>query len=174
MLPCIHYSYLFISKVFATCLYFNVFIYKELGSMLILIVFCNVLIDIEFCSMFVNVEFCNMLFSRTSIEDNPKWFMVDVKYERPLNRFISLAELKKIHQEHAKSGGPLQNMALFTRARLSVQPLTQGEARKTFLSKLTWNIICGILLHFMLGFNGKYVNYRQPFKTVFRVVLNNT
>ncbi|BFZ16199.1 hypothetical protein BsWGS_19238 [Bradybaena similaris] len=69
----------------------------------------------------------NPHYDRTSIEDNPKWFMVDVKYDRPLNRFISLAELKKIHKEHAKSGGPLQNMALFTRARLSVQPLTQEE-----------------------------------------------
>ncbi|CAG5118483.1 unnamed protein product, partial [Candidula unifasciata] len=66
-------------------------------------------------------------FDSSSKEDNPRWFMVDVKYVRPLKRFISLAELKKIHQEHAKNGGPLQNMALFTRARLSVQPLTQEE-----------------------------------------------
>ncbi|XP_005096716.1 thymocyte nuclear protein 1 [Aplysia californica] len=59
--------------------------------------------------------------------DNPKWFMVDVKYVRPLKRFISLAELKKIHQEHARTGGPLSKMAMFTRARLSVQPIANDE-----------------------------------------------
>ena len=53
--------------------------------------------------------------------------MVDVKYTRQLKRFISLVELKKIHQEHVKTGGPLRNMALFTRARLSVQPVSKGN-----------------------------------------------
>lgn len=53
--------------------------------------------------------------------------MVNVKYVRPLKRFISLAELKKIYQEHVKSGGPLKSMALFTRSRLSVQPISEGE-----------------------------------------------
>jgi len=62
-----------------------------------------------------------------SKKDNPRWFMVDVKCIRQLKRFISLAELKKLHLSHAKTGGPLANMALFTRARLSVQPLTKEE-----------------------------------------------
>jgi predicted RNA-binding protein with PUA-like domain len=53
--------------------------------------------------------------------------MVDVKYVRPLKRYISLDELKKIHLEHKASGGPLARLALFTRARLSVQPITQEE-----------------------------------------------
>jgi len=53
--------------------------------------------------------------------------MVDVKYVRPTRRYISLDELKKIHLEHKAKGGPLANLALFTRARLSVQPLTQQE-----------------------------------------------
>lgn len=66
-------------------------------------------------------------YDRTCSKDNPKWFMVDVKYTRPLQRFISLAELKKIHLEHSKNGGPLKNLALFTKARLSVQPLSQEE-----------------------------------------------
>jgi predicted RNA-binding protein with PUA-like domain len=53
--------------------------------------------------------------------------MVDVKYVRPTRRYISLDELKKLHLEHKATGGPLANLALFTRARLSVQPLTQQE-----------------------------------------------
>ena len=53
--------------------------------------------------------------------------MVDVKYVRPLKRYIPLDELKRVHLEHKASGGPLASLALFTRARLSVQPLTQAE-----------------------------------------------
>lgn len=52
---------------------------------------------------------------------------VDVQYQRMMKRFIPLAELKKYHLQHVKQGGTLKNMALFTRARLSVQPLTAGE-----------------------------------------------
>lgn len=63
----------------------------------------------------------------SSSKDNPKWFMVDVKYVRKLKRFISLKELKTIHLEHKTSGGALQKLSLFTRARLSVQPLTEDE-----------------------------------------------
>ena len=59
-------------------------------------------------------------------KDDPRWFMVDVQYERMMKRYISLKELKEIHLEHKASGGPLKNIALFTRARLSVQPLTKG------------------------------------------------
>ncbi|XP_008307713.1 thymocyte nuclear protein 1 isoform X2 [Cynoglossus semilaevis] len=63
----------------------------------------------------------------TSKTDNPKWSMVDVQYLRMLKRFLPLTELKKYHLQHRSSGGPLKNMALFTRARLSVQPLTTDE-----------------------------------------------
>ncbi|XP_072548277.1 thymocyte nuclear protein 1 [Salminus brasiliensis] len=63
----------------------------------------------------------------SSKSENPKWSMVDVKYERMTERFIPLAELKKYHLQHKSKGGPLRNMALFTRARLSVQPLTTEE-----------------------------------------------
>ena len=59
--------------------------------------------------------------------ENPRWFMVDVKYERMMDRFISLHELKKLHQEHKLNNGPLKNIALFTKARLSVQPVTEEE-----------------------------------------------
>lgn len=66
-------------------------------------------------------------FDATSKPDNPKWSMVDVHYQRMMNRYIPLSELKKYHLQHRAKGGPLKDMALFTRARLSVQPLTSEE-----------------------------------------------
>lgn len=69
----------------------------------------------------------NPHYDPSSKEDNPKWFMVDVQFVRKMKRFISLAELKTYHQAHKATGGPLKNMALFTRQRLSVQSLTQEE-----------------------------------------------
>ncbi|XP_034556849.1 thymocyte nuclear protein 1 isoform X1 [Notolabrus celidotus] len=66
-------------------------------------------------------------FDASSKPDNPKWSMVDVHYQRMTKRFIPLSELKKYHQKHSSKGGPLKDMALFTRARLSVQPLTTEE-----------------------------------------------
>ncbi|KAJ7379237.1 Thymocyte nuclear protein 1 [Desmophyllum pertusum] len=60
-------------------------------------------------------------------KDNPKWFMVDVKFVRMMKRFISLQELKTLYQNHKSSGGPLKSIALFTSARLSVQPVTEDE-----------------------------------------------
>lgn len=62
-----------------------------------------------------------------SQKENPRWFMVDVKYERTMKRYIPLSELKKVHVEHKQSDGLLKSIALFTRARLSVQPLTREE-----------------------------------------------
>ncbi|XP_052611362.1 thymocyte nuclear protein 1 isoform X2 [Peromyscus californicus insignis] len=52
---------------------------------------------------------------------------VDVQFVRMMKRFISLDELKTYHQAHKATGGPLKNMTLFTRQRLSVQPLTREE-----------------------------------------------
>ncbi|KAM5131951.1 thymocyte nuclear protein 1 isoform 1-T3 [Mantella aurantiaca] len=69
----------------------------------------------------------NPHYDASSSQDNPKWSMVDVQFVRMLNRYIPLAELKQLHQKHKTSDGPLRNMALFTRARLSVQPLTKEE-----------------------------------------------
>ncbi|XP_054854250.1 thymocyte nuclear protein 1 [Eublepharis macularius] len=66
-------------------------------------------------------------YDSSSSKENPKWWMVDVKFVRMTQRFIPLAELKRHHQAHKTSGGPLKDMALFTRQRLSVQPLTVEE-----------------------------------------------
>lgn len=72
-------------------------------------------------------EKCNPHYDPSSKEDNPKWSMVDVQFVRLMKRFIPLAELKTHHQAHKVSGGPLRNMLLFTRQRLSIQPLTPEE-----------------------------------------------
>ena len=53
--------------------------------------------------------------------------MVDVKYERMMKKYIPLSRLKALHQQHKTSGGPLRNLALFTKARLSVQPISEGK-----------------------------------------------
>lgn len=53
---------------------------------------------------------------------------VDVQYQRMMKRFIPLSELKQYHLQHRAQGGPLKDMVLFTRARLSVQPLTTGKS----------------------------------------------
>lgn len=54
-----------------------------------------------------------------SPKDNPRWDMVDVKFVRKTARMISLDELKTYPE--------LKEMALFTKARLSVQPVTKTE-----------------------------------------------
>ncbi|RNA38509.1 thymocyte nuclear 1 isoform X1 [Brachionus plicatilis] len=59
--------------------------------------------------------------------NNPKWYMVDVQFDRDLKRFISLNELKQYHLMHKKNGGPLANLSLFTRSRLSVQGISDEE-----------------------------------------------
>ncbi|XP_044936266.1 thymocyte nuclear protein 1 isoform X5 [Mustela putorius furo] len=52
---------------------------------------------------------------------------VDVQFVRMMKRYITLAELKTHYQAHKTTGGPLKDMALFTRQRLSVQTLTPEE-----------------------------------------------
>lgn len=67
--------------------------------------------------------------SKCRDKNNPKWFMVDVKFERELKRFIPLSELKRYYNEHKSMGvkGPLANLSLFTRSRLSVQSISKQE-----------------------------------------------
>ena len=51
------------------------------------------------------------------IRDKNTWF----------SRYIPLQELKDKHLEHKSSGGALSKLALFTSARLSVQPIRKEE-----------------------------------------------
>ncbi|KAL4855737.1 3-deoxy-manno-octulosonate cytidylyltransferase [Chlorella vulgaris] len=62
-------------------------------------------------------------YDASSKPDSPKWFMVDVKFERQLARQIPLEELKR----HGAAGGPLAAMALIKYGRLSVQPVTAAD-----------------------------------------------
>ncbi|KAF1468208.1 Thymocyte nuclear protein 1, partial [Megadyptes antipodes antipodes] len=66
-------------------------------------------------------------YDSSSRKENPKWSMVDVQFVRMTKRFIPLSEIKAHHLAHKEDGGPLKNMMLFTRQRLSIQPLTQEE-----------------------------------------------
>ena len=59
--------------------------------------------------------------------DNPRWYMVDVRYKRKLKRTITLAELK----EHPGLAG----MPLVRKGnRLSIMPVTEEQ----------WNLILGL------------------------------
>jgi predicted RNA-binding protein with PUA-like domain len=56
---------------------------------------------------------------KASIED-PRWFMVDVKFERKFKRFIPLSELK--------AEPALEEMALLKKgSRLSIMPVSKEE-----------------------------------------------
>lgn len=55
-----------------------------------------------------------------SSEDNPRWFMVDVRFVKKFKRTISLAELK--------AETALQNMLLVQKgSRLSIMPVTEQQ-----------------------------------------------
>ena len=59
-------------------------------------------------------------FDPKSTEENPRWFMVDVKYQRHLSRLISLSELKRYSQ--------LSELPLVKRGnRLSLMPVQSTE-----------------------------------------------
>ncbi|MFP5505450.1 MAG: EVE domain-containing protein [Gammaproteobacteria bacterium] len=62
-----------------------------------------------------------------STPENPRWYMVDVKFERKLKRTITLEELKT-HSE-------LEDMPLVRRGnRLSIMPVTEAQ----------WEFILGL------------------------------
>lgn len=62
-----------------------------------------------------------------STEENPRWFMVDIKFKRKLKRTITLTELKQ------QPG--LKEMPLIRRGnRLSIMPVSKQE----------WDIILGL------------------------------
>ena len=59
-------------------------------------------------------------YDEKSTEENPRWFMVEVKYKRKFKEVISLSELKG----HKK----LANMKLLQKGnRLSIMPVTKAE-----------------------------------------------
>lgn len=55
-----------------------------------------------------------------SKQDNPRWFMVDIKYEKKFKRLVSLDELRGVKS--------LEGMVLLQKgSRLSVQPVTKKQ-----------------------------------------------
>jgi predicted RNA-binding protein with PUA-like domain len=61
-------------------------------------------------------------FDPKSDPENPRWFLVDVRYVRHLRRNISLAELK------GHADGPLEGMALVRKGnRLSIMPVAPEQ-----------------------------------------------
>lgn len=66
-------------------------------------------------------------FDLRSSQAAPIWYMVDIKFVRKLQRPILLSELKKYQKEHCDSDGPLKDIKLVLRTRLSVQPLLKKE-----------------------------------------------
>jgi predicted RNA-binding protein with PUA-like domain len=65
--------------------------------------------------------------------DNPRWFMVDLKYVRHLQRTITLTELKEIAANDPD--GPLADFPLVRRGnRLSIMPVSDAQ----------WELILGL------------------------------
>jgi predicted RNA-binding protein with PUA-like domain len=61
-------------------------------------------------------------FDPKSDPENPRWYMVDVRYVRHLRRNITLAELK------GYADGPLAGLPLLRKGnRLSIMPVTTGQ-----------------------------------------------
>lgn len=61
-------------------------------------------------------------FDPKSDPENPRWFMVDIRYVRHLARNIPLAELKQY------ADGPLEDMPLVRKGnRLSIMPVTPEQ-----------------------------------------------
>jgi predicted RNA-binding protein with PUA-like domain len=58
-------------------------------------------------------------FDPKATKDNPRWYMVDLRAVEPLDRPVTLAEIK--------ANKALANMALVRLSRLSVGPVTEKE-----------------------------------------------
>ncbi|KAF9212232.1 hypothetical protein BGZ59_007060 [Podila verticillata] len=60
-------------------------------------------------------------YDEKSTKEDPRWFMVDVKFTRKFKRIVTLKELQKYKDKE------LSGMKLLNRGRLSVQPVTGQE-----------------------------------------------
>ncbi|KAF9381784.1 hypothetical protein CPB97_007577 [Podila verticillata] len=60
-------------------------------------------------------------YDEKSTKEDPRWFMVDVKFTRKFKRIVTLKELQKYKDKE------LSGMKLLNRGRLSVQPVTDQE-----------------------------------------------
>lgn len=60
-------------------------------------------------------------FDDKSNKEDPRWFMVDVQFNRKLKRILTLKELQQYKDKE------LKDMKLLNRGRLSVQPVSNAE-----------------------------------------------
>ncbi|KAG0024365.1 hypothetical protein BGZ81_007736 [Podila clonocystis] len=60
-------------------------------------------------------------YDEKSTKEDPRWFMVDVKFTRKFKRIVTLKELQQYKDKE------LSGMKLLNRGRLSVQPVTDQE-----------------------------------------------
>lgn len=58
-------------------------------------------------------------YDEKSTTDSPRWVSVDIQYVKPLNKMLTLAEIKKLEQ--------FNDMVLVNRGRLSIQPVSESE-----------------------------------------------
>ena len=71
---------------------------------------------------------CHKYFDPTSTPENPRWWMVDLRYVKTLTRLLALDSLREVKG--------LEGMELLRKgSRLSVQPVRERE----------WNLIMGLL-----------------------------
>ena len=64
----------------------------------------------------------NKYFDPKATEENPRWFMVDIKFVEKLERVVTLPEIRDTPA--------LSDMVLVNRSRLSVQPVRKAEYEK--------------------------------------------
>lgn len=64
-------------------------------------------------------------FDPKSTKENPRWMLVDVKFDQDLTKFVSLEEIKKVKS--------LAHMRLLQKGnRLSILPVTKDEFEKIY------------------------------------------
>lgn len=64
-------------------------------------------------------------FDPKSTKENPRWMLVDVKFDQDLTKFVSLEEIKKVKS--------LTHMRLLQKGnRLSILPVTKDEFEKIY------------------------------------------
>ena len=68
---------------------------------------------------FTQFDPANEHYDPKSSKDDPRWFMVDVRFEREFDQPLTIDEMKEMTALHT--------MALFRNSRLSVQPVTARE-----------------------------------------------
>ena len=68
---------------------------------------------------FTQFDSANKYFDPKATQENPRWFMVDIRFVAKFEREVGLPEIRATPE--------LADMVLVNRSRLSVQPVTEAE-----------------------------------------------